>query len=103
MRCSLIYKDLLQRGINYIWGQSKIWVSFADLKDNPDETKCRDDRNGWQANKTCADGGVYYLYRFNEDGHLDGNLVYPWGADKMTNEPYGLDPSVSSKPNERFS
>lgn len=31
--------------------------------------KCLVVRNGWQASETCAEAGVYYLYRFNEDGN----------------------------------
>ena len=95
---TLLQKDLLQRGINFIWSQSKIYVTFADLKDDAQMTKCKADVNGWQPSKTCADGGVYYLYRFNEDGNLDGNLDYPWGADKMTEPPWNLNPAVSSTP-----
>ena len=94
-KTSLIYKDLIQRGINYIWSQSKIWVSFVDLKDDDKLTKCMADKNGWQDSKHCADGGVYYLYRYNENGNLNGELSYPWGAEKMAGEPYGLNPFVS--------
>ena len=90
----LLRTDMVQRGINHIWAQSKIWVSFVDLKDDDQHTKCLADVNGWQASKTCADGGVYYLYRFDEDGHEAGHLDYPWGADKMTAAPYNLNPSV---------
>ena len=89
----LLRQDLIQRGINYIWGQSKIWVTFANLNDDAAGTICQADKNGWQASKTCADGGVYYLYRFNEDGNLEGHLDYPWGADKMTNSPFNLNPA----------
>ena len=89
--------DLIQRGINYIWSQSKIYVTFADLNDDASGTKCQADKNGWQASKTCADGGVYYLYRFNEDGHLIGHLDYPWGADKMTDSPFEIQPSWVTK------
>lgn len=92
----VLYNDLLSRGINFIWSQSKIWVSFANLNDDAKGTKCQADKNGWQASKYCADGGVYYLYRFNEDGNLAGHLDYPWGADKMTEPPWFLDPSVST-------
>ena len=88
--------DLIQRGINYIWSESKIYVTFANLNDDANGTKCQADKNGWQASKTCADGGVYYLYRFNEDGNLNGNLDYPWGADKMQQVPWNLFPAVSS-------
>lgn len=91
---NVLYKDLVQRGINHIWAQSKIWVSFVNLQDDEQTSKCLADKNGWQASKTCADGGVYYLYRFDEDGDENGHLDYPWGADQMTTDPWGLDPSV---------
>jgi hypothetical protein len=92
---NVLQKDLLQRGINFIWGQSKIYVTFANLNDDARGTKCKADVNGWQASKTCLDGGVYYLYRFNEAGSEDGNLDYPWGADQMAGPPWNLNPRVS--------
>ncbi|KAI9760528.1 MAG: hypothetical protein M4579_001613 [Chaenotheca gracillima] len=87
---TMLYKNLLQRGINYIWTKSKIWVTFVDLKDDASQTKCKADKNGWQASKTCADGGVYYLYRLNEDGNLAGHLSYAWGAEKLGQAPFDL-------------
>ena len=93
---NLLQKDLLQRGINFIWGQSKIYVTFANLNDDAQGTKCKADLNRWQASKICLDGGVYYLYRFNEAGNEDGNLDYPWGADKMQQASWNLNPAVSS-------
>lgn len=89
----LMRDDLTSRGINYVWLQSKIYVTFANLDDDAAGTKCLADKNGWQASKTCADGGVYYLYRFNEHGNLRGNLDFPWGADHMTESPFNLQPS----------
>ena len=91
---AFLQRDLVQRGINHIWSQSKIWVTFADRGDDASHTKCTADRNGWQASKTCLDGGVYYLYRFNENGDHQGHLSYPWGADQMAADPWKLNPSV---------
>ena len=93
---NLLQKDLLQRGINFIWGQSKTYVTFANFNDDAQGTKSKANFNGRQASKTCLDGGVYYLYRFNEAGNEDGNLDYPWGADKMQQAPWNLNPAVSS-------
>ena len=87
----LLRDDLASRGINYVWGQYKIWVTYANLGDDASYTKCAADKNGWQASKYCGDGGVYYLYRFNEDGPYQGHLAYPYGADKMGEQPFGLD------------
>lgn len=91
---TLLQKDLIQRDINFIWGQSKIWVSFVNLHDDARNSKFLADQNGWQASKTCKDGGVYYLYRFNEDGNENSALDYPWGADKMAAAPFYLNPAV---------
>ena len=92
---TLLQKDFIQRGINHIWLQSKIWVSYANLNDDAATSKCLNDRNGWQASKTCLHGGVYYLYRFDERGNEAGSLDYPWGADKMSSAPWNLSPAVS--------
>lgn len=91
---NLLQKNLIQRGINAVWSKSKIWVSFANLNDDASQSKCKADKNGWQASKTCADGGVYYLYRFNENGFQAGYLDYPWGADKMAGAPWNLSPAA---------
>lgn len=85
--------DIVSRGINSIWSQSKIYVTYANLSDDSVGSKCQADRNGWQASKTCAHGGVYYLYHFREHHHLNGNLAYPQGADEMMKAPFNLQPS----------
>ena len=92
---ALLQKDLLQRAINQLWSNSKTWVTFVDLNDDAQQTKCHADKNGWQASKTCADGGVYYLYFFKETGDETGYLDYPTGADQMAGPPWDLNPSVS--------
>ncbi len=81
----------MARGINALWKKSKIFVTFVDLKDDVRGTKCKADRSGPQITKFCDDGGVYYLYRFDERGDHRGGLDKPWGMDKL--EEYGLHPS----------
>ncbi|KAI9682371.1 MAG: hypothetical protein M1817_000425 [Caeruleum heppii] len=75
--------DLLARGVNSLWTKSKIYVTFVDLLDDASKSKCTADISGPQVTKYCADGGVYYLYRFDEDGHHRGHLDKPWGMDEL--------------------
>lgn len=93
----LLKNDLIQRGINLLWSGTKTWVTFVDLNDDAQQTKCWADTNGWQASKYCADGGVYYLYFFKETGNLNGYVTYPYGADQMSGQTWGLNPSVSHR------
>lgn len=95
-----VVNEMLARAINDLWASlwtydkknTKIWVSFADLQDDEHETKCKGDIGGPQSTKYCADGGVYYLYRFQEDGNHKGHLVEPRGMKDLVN--YRLDPKV---------
>ncbi|KAI9873705.1 MAG: hypothetical protein M1830_010704 [Pleopsidium flavum] len=83
--------ELMARGINALWKKSKIWVTFIDLKDDVSGTKCKADKTGPQITKYCDDGGVYYLYRFDERGNHVGALDKPWGMDDLSS--VGLNPA----------
>ena len=41
-------------------------------------------------------GGVYYLYRYSEDGVLLGHLDMPWGLDTLNGSDYAITGSVSA-------
>ncbi|KAI9876348.1 MAG: hypothetical protein M1830_006697 [Pleopsidium flavum] len=83
--------ELMARGINALWKKSKIWVTFIDLKDDVSGTKCEADKTRPQITKYCDDGGVYYLYRFDEHGNHDGALDKPWGMEDLSS--VGLNPA----------
>ena len=91
---------MLSMGINALWHEAKttntkIWVTFANLTDS-DGSICDADRSGPQELKYCGDDGVYYVYRLEETGNLDGYLAKPWAIDNFTQ--FGLDPSVRDQP-----
>jgi hypothetical protein len=68
----------------------KVFIYFAKT-DNPN------DGNGPNVTKYYSkeDGGVYYLYRYVEDGVLQGHLDKPWGLDALGGPHYSITPSVS--------
>ncbi|KAI9775348.1 MAG: hypothetical protein M1839_001264 [Geoglossum umbratile] len=82
-------KQMVSRTINSEWRTKRIFIYFART-DDPE------DSNGPEVTKyySKADGGVYYLYRYSEDGILQGHLDKPWGLEFLN----GSTVSVLSKP-----
>ena len=89
--------EILSRAIDALWKQpsgNKSWITFLDLQDDADQTRCQDDTSGPRALKYCQDGGVYYVYNFVEHEWLGGWVDWPWGAEKLVD--LGIDLRVSS-------
>ena len=100
--------EILSRAVNALWKsapRNKVWVLYVDLGDlPPSKERCIVDRTGPQASKYCADGGVYYLYNFIEDGDLSGHVDYPWGMpDNAKTISPDMDLTVSASFNHHFS
>ena len=57
---------------------------------------CTEDQSGPPDSKYCGDGGVYYLYAFDESDHFAGYVDYPLGAQLLPT--FGLNLIVSSFP-----
>jgi len=70
--------------------QEKVFATFfktGNLEDTsgPNVTK-------WYSPEA---GGVYYLYRYVEDGVLEGHLDKPWALDYLNSTSYGITGNVS--------
>ncbi|KAH0548679.1 hypothetical protein GP486_007777, partial [Trichoglossum hirsutum] len=89
-------KQLVSRTVNSEWRTQKIFIYFAKT-DNPN------DSNGPNVTKYYSkeDGGVYYLYRYVEDGVLQGHLDKPWGLDQLAGPHYNIAPSDITKSSAR--
>ncbi len=79
--------DILSRVINNVWRGYPTYVSFTDLADDANHSKCTADKYGPQGAKYCADGGVYYLNNYVSS---PGGLGKPNGYDELV--PHGIDP-----------
>ena len=87
--------EILSRSIDQLWKTrpfNKNWVTFIDLNDNVNQTRCKADNTGSQALKACGDGGVYYTYSYIEKDSLRGEVDHPYGWDKL--KKYDIEPSV---------
>ena len=66
-----------------------IYVSFTNLDDDKNFTKCQNDTNGNFYSGFCSDGGVYYLAYLNFPPVVP-SLIGPPGFDSLTE--YGIYP-----------
>ena len=80
--------DILSRVINSVWRDYPTYVSFTDLADDSDGSKCKADKVGPQGAKYCADGGVYYLMNYVNTNVA--SLGKPNGYDDLSS--HGIDP-----------
>ena len=91
-----IFIEIFSRAINSFWQQptsNKRWVTYVDLKDDANGTKCSTHDKGPIHFRYCADGGVYYAYNFIESGERQGHVDYPWGTDQIYGK-LGIEPRV---------
>ena len=91
--------ELLSRSIDALWktkSSNKMWVLFTDLQDDKNGTLCKNNTDGPQKLRYCADGGVYYAYNYIEDGNLGGRLGYPWGTENLAE--FNISTDVSASP-----
>ena len=79
--------DILSRVINSVWRDYPTYVSFTDLADDADGSKCKADKVGPQGAKYCADGGVYYLMNYVSGV---GGIGKPNGYDALS--AHNIDP-----------
>ncbi|OCK73645.1 hypothetical protein K432DRAFT_430486 [Lepidopterella palustris CBS 459.81] len=93
----LFYKQqIISREINAQWRTWKIFVMFHKTN-NSDDTSGPSESRYYSA----ADGGVYYLYFYHEDGILRGHLDKPWGLDFLNGNVYGITAADITKASAR--
>lgn len=81
--------------LNGIILQEGAYIMFTNLDDDATQSKCKADRHGPAATKTCADGGVYYLQLLEQNTFpaypvVGGEVT---GYSSLSNN--GIDPQVS--------
>ena len=78
--------DVIARAVNWQWRIYPIYISFTNLDDDDQGTKCAADTLGPQVAKYCGDRGVYYLNMYDPKSM---GLGIPYGADDL--ELYKID------------